>query len=75
MKPEEDPKAMKALNDYLFAQGLSLPDNATYEYIIDGIYVCVEDHPVLVIGLPPVSNYPVEKTEYTGKYIHMKAAS
>ena len=74
LRPESDLKAMKAVSDYLLSHGLSLPEGVTYEYIIDGIYVCVEDYPVLVIGLPPVSNYPVDETEYTDKYLRVTCA-
>jgi len=72
MNPNEDKRAMQAANEYLLKHGLSLPDNVTYEYIIDGIYICVNDTPVLVIGLPPVSDYPVRGTEYTNQYLHRK---
>ena len=67
--PEENPELMKAVEDYLSANGLALPDNAEFGYMIDGVYVDVDNETVLTIGLPPVSNYPVRKTEYTDRYL------
>jgi len=72
--PEENPKVTEAVNKYLSAKGLSLPDNAKYEYVIDGVYVCVDDYPVLVIGLPPVSDYPVHETKHTSTLLRAKKA-
>jgi len=69
MKPEEEPEVVKAVNAYLQKHGLVLPRDARFGYIIDGVYVYVEEHPVLCVGLPPVSNYPVDETEYTNKYL------
>ena len=71
-RPEDDQRAMKAISDYLSIRGLYLPNNIKYEYVIDGIYALVDDCPVLMIGLPPVSNYPVEETEHTRKYLRTK---
>jgi len=74
--PEENPELMIAVNKYLIERGLTLPDNAKFGYMIDGVYVDVNDNTVLTIGLPPVSNYPVRETEHTSKYLrpHMAVA-
>ena len=67
--PADNPKLMKAVNDYLTSRGLVLPHNVRYGYMIDAAYVEVDDKTVLVIGLPPVSNFPVRETEYTNRYL------
>ena len=74
--PEENPELMVAVNDYLVKKGLSLPDNAKFGYMIDGVYIDVEHNTVLIVGLPPVSNYEIEETEQTSKYLrpHMAIA-
>jgi hypothetical protein len=74
-RPEENPCLMKAVDDYLNAKGLFLPANAKYEYIIDGVFISVNGLPVLTVGLPPVSNYPVDETEHTYKYLKKKELS
>ena len=68
-RPEENPSLMKAVNNYLSANGLSLPDNAIFGYMIDGVYIDIDDNTVLTIGLPPVSNYLVRETEHTDRYL------
>ena len=67
--PNENPLVMGAIHTYLKNNGLSLPDDVRYEYIIDGVYVLIDDKPVLRVGLPPVSNYPVRETEHTNRYL------
>ena len=67
--PENDPNIIKAVDNYLKTHDLALPDDVVYEPIIDGVFICIEDNPVLVVGLPPVSNYPVRETEHTDKYL------
>jgi len=71
-RPEDDQRAMKAISDYLSVRGLYFPDNVKFEYVIDGIYALIDDYPILMIGLPPVSNYPVEETEHARKYLRAK---
>jgi hypothetical protein len=68
-RPEEDPELMKAVNEYLSANGLSLPDDVRFAYGIDCVIILKDKNHLLRIGLPPVSNYPVEETEHTDKYL------
>ena len=58
-----------ALQAYLTEHDLTLPYNTRYESGIDCVAVIVQDDPVLIIGLPPVSNYHVRETEHTDKYL------
>ena len=74
MNPKNDKKVIEAVNNYLLANDLILPNDVVYEYIIDGIYVCVKKQPVLIIGLPPVSDYSIEETEYTNTYLRVTNA-
>jgi len=67
--PENDDDLQKAVSDYLFINGLALPENFVYEPVIDGVYVCVSNNVVLRVGLPPVSNYNIRETEHTDKYL------
>ncbi|MCL2044759.1 MAG: hypothetical protein FWG88_00040 [Oscillospiraceae bacterium] len=71
MNPKNDEKLINAIRMYISEHNLLLPDNAEYEYIIDGVWVLVDDEIVLTIGLPPVSNYSVHETEHTNKYLRV----
>ena len=72
--PKTDEKLQKAVRDYLTNHNLVLGDNAEYKPIIDGVDIMVSGFPVLMIGLPPVSNYSVRETKYTNKYLRQMAA-
>ena len=68
----KDVEFQKALCDYLSSKKMYFNGEMTFESIIDGVFVYVngnEDEPVLIVGLPPVSNYEIEETEYTSKYL------
>ena len=67
--PKEDVELQEAIKNYAIAHGLYLPSNVEYDPVIDGVYVYISGHPVLIIGLPPVSNYSIHETEYTDKYL------
>ena len=71
-KPEEDMALQQAINGYLVKNGLSLIGDVTYDPCIDGVDVCVSGNPVLMIGLPPVSNYSIHETEYTNKFLRTR---
>ena len=58
-----------AILSYVKKHGLILPDNLTYGGGIDFFDVRVNDIPVLVVSLPPVSNYNVRETEHTRKLL------
>ena len=60
---------IKAIQDYLAAKGIAMPDDLRFGYIIDGVYAYIGNDPVLMIGLPPVSHYTVYETEYTEKLL------
>ena len=67
--PKEDVELQEAIKNYVTAHGLHLPSNVEYDVCIDGVDVCIEGHPILEIGLPPVSNYSIHETEHTDKYL------
>ena len=58
-----------AISNYAKAHNLVLPDNITYDGGIDFFDVRVDDKPVLIVCLPPVSNYNVRETEHTRKLL------
>ena len=67
--PKEDVELQQALKNYLSEHGLHLPSDFEFNVCIDGVDVCIEGHSILEIGLPPVSNYSIDETEYTDKYL------
>ena len=64
----------KALQAYLAERDLSLPDDVRYGSGIDCAFVFAGKFPILRVGLPPVSNYPVLETEHTDKYLRVPEA-
>ena len=58
-----------ALKKYLDRNGLVLPDNVRFSTGIDFVAVMVDEFSVLDICLPPVSDYLVEETEYTHRFL------
>ena len=56
-------------NELYEKKGYVLPDVAEYISGIDCVKIQVEQKPVLIVSLPPVSNYDIEETEHTGKYL------
>ena len=71
---KEHKELQQALQTYLSKHNLMLSGSVVYESGIDCVYVIVQDNPVFIVGLPPVSNYPVRETEYTDKYLRAKVA-
>jgi len=68
---ESNVQFQKALWDFLSIRNLSFDGKMRFESMIDAVCVHVNDNevePVLIIGLPPVSNYNVIETEHTSKY-------
>ena len=70
--PKEDKKVQAALVSYAQKHDLELRNDMVYEIIIDGIQIRVEDHVVLIMGLHPMSNYAIDETKYTDKYLRSK---
>ena len=70
--PKEDKKVQSAVQKYLLAMGLTVDGETEFLAGIDHVCVRVNGVPVLAIGLPPVSNYLVEETEHTRKYLRTK---
>ena len=58
-----------AISNYVEKHSLVLPDNLTYGGGIDFFDVRVNNVPVLIVCLPPVSNYNVRETEHTRKLL------
>ena len=58
-----------AILNYTKANNLVLPDNITYSAGIDFFDVRVNNIPVLIVCLPPVSNYEVEETVHTRRLL------
>ena len=73
--PKKDKKLQNAVNVYLSENDLKLNDNAEYEAGIDFVSIEIEGVPVLEVNLPPVSNYLVQETEYTDKYLRNKVSA
>ena len=59
----------KAVRDYTSKHGLLLPSGVRYAPGIDCVGVFIDDKPIFIIGLPPVSNYSIDETEYTNTYL------
>jgi hypothetical protein len=55
----------EAVSGYLDAHDVQLPDDAEFASGIDSVWVYAFGEPVLIVGLPPVSQYPVRATEHT----------
>jgi len=66
---KNDINLQNAIRQYAKKYNLLLPKNLRYFPSIDCVYVYLHDKPVLIISLPPVSNYIVDETEYTDKYL------
>ena len=69
LSPKEDKKINAALERYARENGLTLPSNITFEFIIDGLHILVGDAVVLRMGLHPASNYAIRETEHTNTYL------
>jgi len=69
IKPEENIQAMEALKNYLSEHHFSLPENASFVYGLDYVEIRIDKTPVLIVNLPPVSNYTIEMTEYTDEFL------
>ena len=70
--PKEDKALINAISDYVSTNNLILDEKHELTPIIDGVFVEVDGKPVLIVGLPPVSNYNVRETEHTRRYLKAK---
>jgi len=68
---KEHEELQKAVHTYLSEHGLILNSAVVYESGIDCVYILIQDNPVLIVGLPPVSNYDIEETEYTERFLRV----
>jgi len=74
--PKENTRLMRAVDDYLAKNHLTLPNDADFQYCIDGVLVFVDDKIVLMIGdRPNVTDYPIAETEHTDKYLRQPIAA
>ena len=67
--PKEDVKLQEAIKNYLIAHNYRSDVEMDYEAGIDFVQTQINEIPVLIIGLPPVSNYSIEETEHAKKYL------
>jgi len=65
---KEHRELQHALQVYTAAHSIILTGNEEYESGIDCVIVYMEDDPVFIIGLPPVSNYHVKETDHTNNH-------
>ncbi|MCL2107852.1 MAG: hypothetical protein FWH20_00710 [Oscillospiraceae bacterium] len=68
-KPENDLQVQKAVQNFMSENKYTFSRPVEYKPLIDGVDVCIDDLPVLMIGLPPVSDYSVMETKHTYKYL------
>ena len=66
---ECDTAIQSALWSYLSKKELSPTDKMRFEAGLDAVAVVINDEIVLIISLPPVSNYNIYETEHTHKYL------
>ena len=66
---ENDRDFQNAISNYAKKHNLVIPDEVTYTFGIDFYDVRVDNKPVLIVSLPPVSNYVVDETEHTRKLL------
>ena len=70
--PKKDEKLQEAVCSYLSEHNMTLSSNAEYIAGIDCVQIRIGDIPVLEVNLPPVSDYSIDETEYTRKYLCKK---
>ena len=69
IKCKNDIDFQNAIQNYAKKHNLILPEKRYYEFGIDYFDVWVDGKQVLVVSLPPVSNYKVRETEHTRKLL------
>jgi hypothetical protein len=68
-KWEDYTEFQQALKAHLLRRNMRLDADFVFEFGIDCVFVYVEDKPVFIVNLPPMSNYSVDETEYTDRYM------
>ena len=68
-KWEEYTEFQQALKAHLIKRSMRLDADFVFEFGIDCVFVYIEDKPVLIVGLPPVSDYEIDETEHTAQYL------
>ena len=69
IKCKNNKEFQNAIVSYAKEHYLTIPEDVTYSFGIDFFDVRVDDKPVLIVCLPPVSNYKIYETEYTRKLL------
>jgi hypothetical protein len=69
----KDEDLQNALRAYLTDRGFIMPENVRYVSGIDFVALKVQAHTILRISLPPMSDYEVEETNYTHRYLRKTA--
>jgi len=70
--PKKDKEIQQSISAYLSTHGITLDADAEYVPGVDYVEIRIGNIPVLWIGLPPLSDYSVNETEYTDKYLRSK---
>ena len=71
--PKDNRELMQAVNSYLSVNGLILPQNAEFQYCIDGVLVFVDNKIALSItDRPDLTGYPITETEHTDRYLRQQ---
>lgn len=73
--PKNNRAFMQVLSNFLTTHDFTLPTNAEFQYIIDGIDVIVDGKVVLeIVDRPPNAIYEVHKTKHTEKHLKAQVA-
>ena len=71
-EPKKDKNIKAAIQAYLYKHDLTMVDDAEYVPGIDYVSIEIGGVPVLEVNLPPISNYTIDETEYTRKYLRKR---
>ena len=72
--PKDDINISNAVKNYVASNGLNLSDSATFHWGIDHVSVRIQEKRVLIVNLPPISNYEIDETEHTDMYLRAAVA-
>jgi len=70
--PKKDDHIQNAVKSFLRENNMILGEEAEYHPGIDYVSVKVNGDSVLIINLPPMSDYEVEETEHTDRYLRAR---
>jgi len=71
----DDAVIQSAIQSYLIENDLYFAGKMLFSPSIDSVCVYADSYnndPMLLICLPPISNYEIMETEHTRKYIHQR---